>query len=330
MAFRFLVLAITIALTSSLQLPVSSATAARAPAVRPAFAARSAVLMCDAPAEEAPAAEAPVEAAATEEKKGGGRKKGGGIPLEDLVVGAEVEGKIRSVMTYGAFIDVGAATDALLHVSEISNEFVEDATEKLTAGDSIKCKIKAINLEKQQLALTCKEPRAGGGGRGRGPKVDLTKYESASDKDFITGKVNSITDFGAFVTIEEGVDGLVHISQIQEGGVGKVSDVLEVGQEIQVRVQSVEKSKRRIGLSMLPWKEQTEEEKRGGRRGGRGGFGGDVGFGEADLAFRLTPEEVEALAVGDAPASPFEAAFQRAAMVETTKAGKKSYSRQVL
>ena len=57
-------------------------------------------------------------------------------------------------------MDVGAATDALLHVSEISNEFIKDATEKLTAGETVTAKIKAINLEKQQLALTCKEPQA--------------------------------------------------------------------------------------------------------------------------------------------------------------------------
>ena len=316
MAFRFLVLAVTVALTSSLQLPASLQTGSRMPAVRSAPASRAALFMCDAPeepaAEAAPVAEKPPP------------RKSSGTPLEELVVGGDVTGKIRSVMTYGAFVDIGAATDALLHVSEITNEFVQDANEKLKAGESITAKIKAVNLEKKQIAITCKDPA-----ERRPPrvKVDLSKYEGADDKEFITGKVNSITDFGAFVTIEEGVDGLVHISQVKEGGVGKVSDVLEVGQEVQVRVTQVDKSKRRIGLSMLPWTEQTEAQKKG--RGGGGRFS-DVGFGEADKEFQMSAEEVEALAVGDDFSSPFVNAFDRAALVDKVKAGKKRYARQVL
>merc|ERR1719453_1614334 len=109
-----------------------------------------------------------------------------------------------------------------------------------------------------------REPRPARERRAPRVKVDLSKYEGADDKEFITGKVNSITDFGAFVTLEEGVDGLVHISQVQEGGVGKVSDVLKEGQEVKVRVTSVDKSKRRIGLSMLEWSEKAERKPRGG------------------------------------------------------------------
>jgi len=277
------------------------------------------VRLCDAAVEDAaevapaPVAEAPPAPKAKAEK----------TPLEDLQVGAEVEGTIRSVQSYGAFVDIGAATDALLHVSEISNEFIKDATEKLSSGETIKARIKGIDLEKKQLALTCKDPRAP---RQRKPKVDLTEFESADEKAFITGKVNSITDFGAFVTIKEGVDGLVHISQVKEGGVGKVEDELSVGQEVQVRVTSVDKSKRRIALSMLPWTEESERPK----RGGGGGFGGDVGFGEADKAFQMTEEELESLAVGDEFASPFEAAFERAAFVQKMKGEKKKFARQLL
>jgi len=256
------------------------------------------------------------------------KAKGMKMTLDQLEVGLEVEGKIKSVMSYGAFVDVGASTDGLLHVSEICNEFIKDANEKLTAGDSITCKVKAVNLEKNQLALTCKEPQAPR--VPRKPKVDLSEFEGSDEKEFIAGKVNTITDFGAFVTIKEGVDGLVHISQIQEGGVGKVADVLAVGQEVQVRVTSVDKSKRRIGLSMLQWTEQTEEEKRGGRRGGGGGFGGDLGFGEADAAFQLSSEDVEALTEGDDFASPFEIALDRAASVAAAKAKKERFTQPTL
>ena len=324
MAFRFLVVALLATITTSFN-TAPAACCSRLPASRVVNSARFAqVCLCDAgdaapaeaAAEAAPAPEA--EAAAEAPKK---KPRANKTPLEELEVGQEMEGKIRSVMSYGAFVDVGAATDALLHVSEISNEFVKDATEKLTAGETVKAKIKAINLEKQQLALTCKDPAQARERRPRAPKVDLSKYEGADEKEFITGKVNSITDFGAFVTLEEGVDGLVHISQVQEGGVGKVSDVLSVGQEVKVRVTNVDKAKRRIGLSMLEWKERSE------RGGGGGGMRGMEMFEEAP---KLSAEELEALTVGDVFASPFEAAFARADMVQVSKAKKERYTRQML
>jgi predicted RNA-binding protein with RPS1 domain len=326
--FRPLALALALALcaesAAAFQSPAPSAS--RLAASRVAYSAAvqpcrfSSLVMCDAPAEEAAPAAAEAEAPPAR------APRAAKTPLEELEVGAEVEGKIRSVMAYGAFVDIGAATDALLHVSEISNEFVKDATEILTAGETVKGRIKAINLEKQQLALSCKDPSAARPARAPRVKVDLTKYESADVKEFVTGKVNSITDFGAFVTLEEGVDGLVHISQVQEGGVGKVSDVLTIGQEVQVRVAQVDKSKRRIGLSMLPWSEESEKK---GRRGGGGG-NWDVGFGEADKEFQMNAEELEALAVGEFTSSPFEAAFARADEVAEKKKKKEKFAAQVL
>jgi predicted RNA-binding protein with RPS1 domain len=352
--------------TEALQLPaagcVSRVSASRV--LAPAVIGRAAVFLCDAEA----AAEEPAAVAAAEPAPAR-KPKASKTPIEELEVGAEVEGKIRSVMAYGAFVDVGASTDGLLHVSEICNEFVKDATEKLTAGDTIKCRIKAVNLEKQQLALTAKDPSEAR--PQRKPRADLSEFEGADVKAFIAGTVSSITDcarrrrrraprahaapahaapahaaraqsrlarsrltaascsrraVGAFVTIKEGVDGLVHISQIQDGGVGKVSDVLTIGQEVQVRITQVDKSNRRIGLSMREW---TEEEDKP-RRGGGGGRGGDTGFGEADKEFHLTEEELTALEVGDEFDSPFVAAFERAAAVQKAKAEKKKYPAQVL
>jgi len=308
--------------TSALQLGcVSHVSASRV--LSHTAVSRAAVLLCDAaePEAEAPAAAAPAAVADDAPARTPKREK---TPLDQLELGVEVQGKIRSVMAYGAFVDIGASTDGLLHVSEICDEFIKDANEKLTAGDSITCKVKAIDLEKNQLALTCKEPRER---RPRKPKVDYSEFEGADEKEFISGKVNSITDFGAFVTIKEGVDGLVHISQIQDGGVGKVSDVLTIGQEVQVRVTSVDKSKRRIALSMRPWVEQTEEERQKGRRGG-GGF--DTGFGEADVPFHLSQTELEELNVGDEFSSPFATAFDRAESVAAAKASKSKYAPQLL
>ena len=132
---------------------------------------------------------------------------------------------------------------------------------------------------------------------------------------------------GAFVTLKEGVDGLLHISQVQEGGVGKVSDVLSVGDEVEVRVVSFDKAKRRIGLSRLPY---VEGEEAGGPQRKRRESRDGGGFGD-DAEFKLKPEELEALTVEDGEfAGAFESAFARAAYVQEAKASKKKYARQVL
>jgi predicted RNA-binding protein with RPS1 domain len=311
----------------ALQLPACAASRVSASRVlaTPAYS-RAMVSLCD--AAEPAAAEEPADAVAEAAEAApapAARTKGNKTPLEELEAGAELEGKIRSVMAYGAFVDVGAATDGLLHVSEICNEFVKDANDKLTAGDAITVKVKSVNLEKQQLALTCKDSQERAP-RERKPRPDLSEFEGADPKAFIEGKVNSITDFGAFVTIKEGVDGLVHISQIQDGGVGKVSDVLSVGQEVKVRITQVEASKRRIALSMREWSEESEQRP---RRGGGGG-GGMGSLGDADKEFHLNEEELAALTVGDELDSPFVAAFSRAELVQESKAAKKRYAKQVL
>ena len=133
---------------------------------------------------------------------------------------------------------------------------------------------------------------------------------------------------GAFVTLKEGVDGLLHISAIQEGGVGKVEDVLSQGQEVQVRVVSFDKAKRRIGLSMKPYVEGEENKARErGPRGRRESAYGD------ESEFKLNEEELEALTVADedfGADSSFASAFARQALVQTAKAEKKKYSAQVL
>jgi len=312
--------------TEALQLPTCCTSRLVASRVLGTSASRAAVCLCAAEGEEGTVAEAAeVPAAAPEAAAKPARApKGNKTPLEELEAGAEVEGTIRSVMNYGAFVDIGAATDGLLHVSEISNEFVKDATEKLTAGEKVTCRIKAVNIEKQQLALTCKDPNAPSSAP-RKARPDLSEYEGADEKAFVGGKVNSITDFGAFVTLKEGVDGLVHISQIQEGGVKSVGDVLAIGQEVQVRVVQVDAAKRRIGLSMKPWSDKPERNERPQRGGG-----GMTSFGEADKEFQMSSDELETLTVGDDLPSPFEAAFERATVVQKAKEAKGKYAVQVL
>jgi ribosomal protein S1 len=244
-----------------------------------------------------------------------------------------MQGTVRSVQSYGAFVDIGAETDGLLHVSEISNEYVKDATEKLNVGDAVTVRVKLVNMEKKQVALTAKDPNAApaprsersGGGGGRGPK-DISEYIGADEKAYITGTVSRIQEYGAFIALKEGIDGLVHISEIQEGGVGAVSDVLKEGQEIQVRVIKVDTDSGRIGLSMKPWLAEEDRPKRK-PRGDGGGGGGDMD----DAAFQLSAEELEGVQGGDDDfVSAFDAAFERMEFTNGVKAEKKKFARQML
>jgi len=189
----------------------------------------------------------------------------------------------------------------------------------------VTCKIKSINLEKNQLALTCKDESERAQRAPRKARPDLSEYEAADPQAFVTGTVNSITDYGAFVTLKEGVDGLCHISAIQEGGVKSVGDVLTIGQEVKVRVISFDKGKRRIGLSM---KEYVEGEV-GGRAPRRSRE--DESFDSNDADFKMSAEELDALTVEDEGGlSSFEAAFARAAAVQDMKTQKKKYKPVVL
>jgi len=221
-------------------------------------------------------------------------------------------------MNYGAFVDIGAATDGLLHVSEISNEFVKDATEQLSVGDTVTVRIKSINFEKKQMALTAKDENAAPAARAPRVQVDYSEFLSADEKVFVTGTVSRVQDYGAFIALKEGIDGLVHISEIQDGGVSSVEDVLSPGQEVQVRIINCDPSKRRIGLSMRPWVAEEDRPKRKPRED-RGG--GDVD----DKQFHLSSEELEALSTGDdVEVSVFDSAFIRMeSAAQAKKEGKK-------
>jgi len=338
------VLALALALVdgvSALQSPCSMSRVSMSRVASYAVAARAPMpFMCDAaePAAEAPA-EAVAEAPAADGEEAPARRarapRGAKTKLEDLVTEVEMQGTVRSVQSYGAFVDIGAETDGLLHVSEISNDYVKDATEVLNVGDAVTVRVKLVNMEKKQVALTAKDPNAaptprpsGGGGGGRGPK-DLSEFIGADEKAYITGTVARIQDFGAFIRLKDGIDGLVHISELVEGGVGAVSDVLKEGQEIQVRVIKVDTDSGRIGLSMKPWLAEEDRPKRKPR--GDGGGGGGGGMDGDDSAFQLTAEELEGVQGGDEDeVNSFEQAFSRMTFETESKQSKKKFSRQML
>ena len=170
--------------------------------------------------------------------------------FEKIEVGMKVEGVVKNVTDFGAFIDLGGA-DGLLHISEMSWGRVENPKKVFNIGDKVTVLIKDIQGEK--IALSLKFPE-------ENPWLKAEeKYKVGS---VVTGKVARMTDFGAFVELESGIDALLHVSQIAKEHIDKPSDVLSVGQEIEAKVVDFKKDDKKISLSMKALaneEEKTEE-----------------------------------------------------------------------
>ncbi|PKM77045.1 MAG: 4-hydroxy-3-methylbut-2-enyl diphosphate reductase [Firmicutes bacterium HGW-Firmicutes-15] len=154
--------------------------------------------------------------------------------------GQTIKGRVKRIVDYGAFIDLGGF-EGLLHVSEMDHVRISHPSNILNEGDEIDIYILALDREKQRVSLSRKKLL-------KSPwEIVLEKY---SEGDIIGGKVVRIAPFGAFVEIEPGVDGLVHISQLANRRVEKPQDVVTVNQEVQVKILSIDPEEKRIGLSI--------------------------------------------------------------------------------
>ena len=166
-----------------------------------------------------------------------------------IAVGDVVEGTVKNVTDFGAFIDLGEA-DGLLHISEMSWGRVENPKKVFKVGETVKVLIKDINGDK--IALSLKFP-------------EENPWLNAADKyavgNVVEGCVARMTDFGAFVELEPGVDALLHVSQISREHVEKPSDALKIGQEITAKVVDFNEEDKKISLSMkaLENEEPVEE-----------------------------------------------------------------------
>ena len=164
-------------------------------------------------------------------------------------VGDVVEGTVKNVTDFGAFIDLGGA-DGLLHISEMSWGRVENPKKVFHVGDQVKVFIKDINDKK--IALSMKFD-------------DENPWKDASERfavgTIVTGKVARMTDFGAFVELAPGVDALLHVSQIAKEHIDKPSDVLSVGQEVEAKIVEFREEDKKISLSMKALLATPEEDK---------------------------------------------------------------------
>ena len=158
----------------------------------------------------------------------------------NVEVGKKYTGVVKSLTSYGAFVDIGGV-DGLCHISELSWSNIKHPSEVVNVGDTIEVYVKSYDPENQKVSLGYKKEEDN-------PWEQLkTEYPIGSE---FVAPVVSITKFGAFVRILPGVDGLVHISEISNERVNKVSDVLKVGDEVKVKLIDVDFDRKRISLSM--------------------------------------------------------------------------------
>ena len=157
-------------------------------------------------------------------------------------VGSRVKGKVRNFTNYGAFIELEEGIDGMIHISDMSwTRKINRPSECLNKGDEVEAIVEAVDPKEQRISLSLKKAQTD-------PWSEIaSKYPVGK---LVKGKVSKIASFGAFIELEDGVDGLVHISQISDERVTHVKDVLKEGQEVEARVVKVDRKDRRIGLSM--------------------------------------------------------------------------------
>ena len=156
--------------------------------------------------------------------------------------GTKVKGKIRNLTSYGAFIELEEGLDGMIHVSDISwTRKINHPSEVFKKGDDVEAQVLEVDKPNQRIALGIKQ-------LGTDPWDNIDQLYKVGD--LVTGQVTKLASFGAFVGLKHEIDGLVHISQISEDRVDKIKNVLKVGQDVTARVIKIDKSDRRIGLSI--------------------------------------------------------------------------------
>ena len=157
-------------------------------------------------------------------------------------VGSRISGKVRNFTSYGAFVELEDGIDGMIHVSDMSwTRKINHPSEVLEKGQEVEAVVLEVDPDNKRISLGLKQAS-------EDPWNTISsRYQIG---DVVKGKVSKVASFGAFVELEEGVDGLVHISQISDQHIEKVRDALDVGQEVEARVIKIDQAARRIGLSI--------------------------------------------------------------------------------
>lgn len=172
---------------------------------------------------------------------------------DSIVVGEQIEGKVVRMTDFGAFVDLGGV-DGLIHVSDISWQHVDKPSDVLEIGQKVEPLVLKANRDRNRISLGLKQLT---------PKPFDVFLANNKAGDVVKGRIVNLVDFGAFVRLKEGVEGLVHVSQIANHHVEKPSDELEMNQELNVKILNIEEDSQRIALSIraLEKPEEKKEEK---------------------------------------------------------------------
>ncbi len=172
----------------------------------------------------------------------------------ELKVGMELRGRVKNIELFGAFVDIGTGQDALLHISQLGKPNVRNVEDVVKTGDEVTVYVLKIHEDTGRVALSLEEP-------------PTLPWEGVSEGNTLTGTVVRIENYGVFVDVGAERPGMVHVSELADGFVKSPSDVVSVGDKVEVRVLKVNRRKRQIDLSMKPvaepeevYEEEEEEE----------------------------------------------------------------------
>lgn len=168
--------------------------------------------------------------------------------LQTLEEGQVIEGVVQRITNFGAFVDIGGV-DGLVHISQLAHEHVEATSDVVSEGEEIKVEILSIDLDNERISLSRKKVIPG-------PWVNIS--DRVSPGDIIQGTVKRLVNFGAFVEVQPGVEGLVHISQIANRHIGTPEEVLEIEQVVSAKILSIDEEQERISLSIKEVEEDQE------------------------------------------------------------------------
>jgi small subunit ribosomal protein S1 len=174
--------------------------------------------------------------------------------LDKYPEGSEVNGKVRNLTNYGAFIELEQGIDGLLHVSDMSwTRKVSHPSEVVEKGQEIRCRVLSVDQDRRRIALGLKQLE--------NDPWATTIPEKYQPGQLVKGKVTKITNFGVFVGLEDGLEGLLHISELSDDKVENPEELVNVGDELEVKVLRVDSDERKIGLSKkrVDWAEEQEQ-----------------------------------------------------------------------
>jgi small subunit ribosomal protein S1 len=180
-----------------------------------------------------------------EESQSEGRKKF----LESLKKGERRKGTVSSIVNFGAFVDIGGGVDGLVHVSELSWKHVDHPSEMVAVGQEVDVEVLDVDLERERVSLSLKATQ-------EDPWREFERKHATGE--VIAGTVTKLVPFGAFVRVGEGIEGLVHISELSDQHVESPEQVVQVGEEVRVKVVDVDVARRRISLSTRRVAEEAE------------------------------------------------------------------------